>query len=120
MDAVAVSDVEAQDYLLLGLRNRWWPITASRFVVAGQQPVGMVRLGEKIVVWRDQAGGIHVQQDRCPHRAVQLSRGLNLGDRLRCNYHGVEVGADGTAANAPTAVLMAQKLFDLAELRSAA
>ena len=32
----------------------------------------------------------------------------------------IEVGADGTAANAPTAVLMAQKLFDLMELRSAA
>ena len=32
----------------------------------------------------------------------------------------VEVGADGTAASAPTAVLMAQKLFDLMELRSAA
>jgi methanogenic corrinoid protein MtbC1 len=32
----------------------------------------------------------------------------------------LEVGADGTASNAPTAVLMAQKLFDLMELRSAA
>jgi methanogenic corrinoid protein MtbC1 len=32
----------------------------------------------------------------------------------------LDVGADGTAANAPTAVLMAQKLFDLMELRSAA
>jgi phenylpropionate dioxygenase-like ring-hydroxylating dioxygenase large terminal subunit len=101
MDAITVSDVEAQDYLLLGLRNRWWPITDSRFVVAGQKPIGMTRLGEKIVVWRDQAGGIHVQQDRCPHRAVQLSRGLNLGDRLRCNYHGVEVGPDGTVLRVP-------------------
>jgi methanogenic corrinoid protein MtbC1 len=32
----------------------------------------------------------------------------------------LDVGADGTAANAPTAVLMTQKLFDLMELRSAA
>jgi methanogenic corrinoid protein MtbC1 len=32
----------------------------------------------------------------------------------------LDVGADGTAANAPTAVLMAQKLFDLMEMRSAA
>jgi methanogenic corrinoid protein MtbC1 len=32
----------------------------------------------------------------------------------------IEIGADGTAANAPTAVLMAQKLFDLMETKSAA
>jgi methanogenic corrinoid protein MtbC1 len=30
-----------------------------------------------------------------------------------------EVGADGTAANAPTAVLMAQKLFDEMALKTA-
>ena len=30
----------------------------------------------------------------------------------------LEVGADGTAANAPTAVLMAQKLFDLMEMKT--
>ncbi|MFM9936625.1 MAG: cobalamin-dependent protein, partial [Novosphingobium sp.] len=32
----------------------------------------------------------------------------------------LELGADGTAANAPTAVLMAQRLFDLMMLKSAA
>ncbi len=32
----------------------------------------------------------------------------------------LDLGADGTAANAPAAVLMAQKLFDLIELKSAA
>ncbi len=46
-------------------------------------------------------GEIHVQTDRCPHRAVPLSRGNNEGDRIRCAYHGVEVGGDGTVLSVP-------------------
>lgn len=97
----AVTDQEVQAYLATGLRNRWWPLLPARFVQAGGKPVGLVRLGQKIVVWRDAAGQVHVQQDRCPHRAVPLSRGQNEGDRLRCAYHGVEVGPDGTVLAVP-------------------
>jgi phenylpropionate dioxygenase-like ring-hydroxylating dioxygenase large terminal subunit len=32
---------------------------------------------------------------------VQLSRGMNEGDRLRCSYHGIEIGADGTVLAVP-------------------
>ena len=101
MDTITVTDTEAQEHLLLGLRNRWWPIMPARFVKAGERPLGVKRLGDKLVVWRDQSGQVRVQQDHCPHRAVPLSRGLNLGDRLRCNYHGVEVGPDGTVLHVP-------------------
>jgi hypothetical protein len=41
---------------------------------------------------RDSAGVIHVQSDRierCRYRAASTRH------RLRCNYHGVEVGPDG-------------------------
>ena len=93
--AAAPSDQQVQAYLRTGLRNRWWPILPSRFLEAGGKPLGLTRLGEALVLWRDAKGAIHVQADRCPHRAVPLSRGINEGDRLRCNYHGVEVGPDG-------------------------
>src|SRR4051794_30250948 len=99
--AAPLTDQDVQTYLRTGLRNRWWPILPSRFVEAGGKPVGLVRLGEKLVLWRDAAGTIHVQMDRCPHRAVPLSRGQNEGDRLRCIYHGVEVGPDGTVLAVP-------------------
>jgi phenylpropionate dioxygenase-like ring-hydroxylating dioxygenase large terminal subunit len=99
--AAPLTDQDVQTYLRTGLRNRWWPILPSRFVEAGGKPVGLVRLGEKLVLWRDAAGTIHVQTDRCPHRAVPLSRGQNEGDRLRCIYHGVEVGPDGTVLAVP-------------------
>ena len=95
------TDQQVQAYLRTGLRNRWWPILPSRFVETGGKPLGLTRMGEALVLWRDAAGEIHVQADRCPHRAVPLSRGINEGYRLRCNYHGVEVGPDGTVLNVP-------------------
>ncbi|WP_372621677.1 Rieske 2Fe-2S domain-containing protein [Falsiroseomonas sp.] len=97
----APSDVEVRAALATGLRNRWYPVLPSRFVETGGKPVGLTRLGEPIVLWRDAGGVVHAQADRCPHRAVPLSRGRNEGDRLRCAYHGVEVGPDGTVLAVP-------------------
>lgn len=87
--------------LTLGLRNRWYPVLPSRFVETGGKPLGITRLGEKLVLWRDAKGVLHAQADRCPHRAVPLSRGTNEGDRIRCAYHGVDVGPDGTVLSVP-------------------
>lgn len=95
------TDQEVQAALGAGLRNRWWPVLPSRFIRAGAKPVGITRLGEPLVVWRDANGAAHVHSDRCPHRAVPLSRGVNEGDRLRCNYHGVEVSPDGVVLRVP-------------------
>ena len=57
--AATVTDAEVQALLATGLRNRWYPVLPSRFVEAGGKPLGLTRLGEKIVVWRD-ANGVHV------------------------------------------------------------
>lgn len=89
--------VEAR--LRLGLPNRWYPILASER--AGARPLRLQRFGEKLVVWRDHGGGIHVQEDRCPHRGAPLSLALNCGDRLRCIYHGIEIGTDGRILSVP-------------------
>src|SRR5882672_2003488 len=83
----------------LGLRNRWYPVAPSWMI--GAQPTGLTRLGDRIVLWRDEAGIVHALEDRCPHRGARLSLGWNLGDRLACWYHGVEVGADGKVARVP-------------------
>jgi len=97
----AITDQEVQSYLRTGLRNRWWPVIPSRFIETAGKPLGLVRLGEKLVLWRDAGGAIHVQADRCPHRSVPLSKGVNEGDRLRCIYHGIEIGVDGTVLAVP-------------------
>ncbi len=96
-----LTDQEVLSYLSTGLRNRWWPILQSALIEIGGKPLGLTRLAEKLVVWRDTSGTVRVQTDRCPHRSVPLSRGVNEGDRIRCIYHGVEVGTDGTVLAVP-------------------
>ena len=90
---------DATALLERGLRNLWYPIAPSWQV--GENPLGVTRLGERIVVWRDGDGEVHALEDRCPHRGARLSLGWNLGDRLACWYHGVEIGADGTVLDVP-------------------
>ena len=82
-----------------GLMNQWYPVLPS-WAVAGS-PVGITRLSENLVLWRDEHGAVHALEDRCPHRGARLSLGWNLGDRLACWYHGVEVDGTGTVRNVP-------------------
>jgi len=97
--AEATFDARVERLMNLGIRNRWYCIAAS-FQVA-DAPVGLTRLGEKLVLWRDGDGLVHVQEDRCPHRAAPLSRGRIIEGRLTCAYHGVQVDGGGTVVTVP-------------------
>ncbi len=99
MNTTSSSDTAIQDYLDSGLRSLWYPVVASWEV--GSNPLGITRLGENLVLWRDQDGVVHAVEDRCPHRGARLSRGWNLGDRLACWYHGVEVDGGGVVRDVP-------------------
>ena len=90
---------DAQEYQEFGLRNLWHPVLASWEVATS--PVGITRLGDNIVVWRDENGKVHALEDRCPHRGARLSLGWNLGNRVACWYHGVEVRFDGVIEDVP-------------------
>lgn len=93
------TEMNLEQYLDLGLRDQWYPVLASWEV--GSNPVGITRLGENIVVWRDDQGAVHALEDRCPHRGARLSLGWNLGNRVACWYHGVEVRHDGVVEDVP-------------------
>lgn len=82
-----------------GLRDRWYPICPSRYV--RHDPVGLERLGRKLVLWRDENSVLHALEDRCPHRGAPLSLGVIMGNRIACPYHGVEVRQDGIVAKVP-------------------
>ncbi len=88
-----------QALLRTGLRNLWHAVIPSYRVQ--DAPLGITRLGENIVLWRDREGGVRALEDRCPHRGARLSLGWNLGDRLACWYHGIEIDAGGTVQNVP-------------------
>jgi nitrite reductase/ring-hydroxylating ferredoxin subunit len=70
-----------------GLRHRWFPVARTEEAVA-RHVVQVQLLGQEVAVWRDDLGGINAWENRCPHRGVRLSIGLNDGSGLRCQYHG--------------------------------
>jgi phenylpropionate dioxygenase-like ring-hydroxylating dioxygenase large terminal subunit len=86
--------------LEVGLKDLWFPVCPSHFI-SGQNPISLRRLGYKIALWRDPQGKVHALEDHCPHRGAPLSLGVNLGDRIACPYHGVEVRSDGVVGRVP-------------------
>ena len=65
----------------------WYPIASSddlpfRHVYQGQL------LGRELAVWRADDGNVNVWENRCLHRGVRLSIGVNEGAELKCQYHG--------------------------------
>lgn len=73
--------------MLANADTRWYPIAAShdlplRHVFHGQL------LGREFAVWRADDGYVNVWENRCLHRGVRLSIGINDGCELKCQYHG--------------------------------
>ena len=56
---------------------------------------------EPIVFFRTGDGRVVAMQDRCPHRLVPLSRGQLIEDSIRCGYHGLTFGPDGSCRHVP-------------------
>ncbi|MFE3454223.1 Rieske 2Fe-2S domain-containing protein [Nonomuraea sp. NPDC059194] len=89
-----------EDLIHLGLRDRWYALCPSELVKRGEL-VRLDRAGEELLLWRDAAGAVHVQEDRCPHRGARLSQGVHMGDRIACNYHGVQIDKAGVVVSVP-------------------
>ncbi|WP_170760807.1 Rieske 2Fe-2S domain-containing protein [Ruegeria lacuscaerulensis] len=69
------------------LQRNWYPIASStdlpkRHVYQAQL------LGREFAVWRADDGYVNVWENRCLHRGVRLSIGINDGRELKCQYHG--------------------------------
>jgi len=90
---------DAESLLAIGLKDLWYPVCPSTML--REQPISLRRLGYKIVLWRDADGTPYALEDHCPHRGAPLSRGLVLGDRIACGYHGVQVRCDGVVTSVP-------------------
>jgi len=63
------------------------PVASSRDLVA-RHVFQACLSGQEIALWRADDGTVNAWENRCPHRGVRLSLGVNLGDRLMCRYHG--------------------------------
>jgi phenylpropionate dioxygenase-like ring-hydroxylating dioxygenase large terminal subunit len=81
------------------IRNQWYIVLESNEV--GRQTVGVSRLGEKMVFWRDQVGVVRTAVDRCPHRGAALSAGKIQAEHLQCPFHGFEFDGSGKCVLIP-------------------
>ena len=81
------------------LQNAWY-VAAWDGEVA-RQPVARTLLGVPIVLYRKLDGSPVAMRDACPHRLLPLSMGIKEGDALRCRYHGLKLGPDGSVLEMP-------------------
>lgn len=67
--------------------HRWYPIAGTEDTP--KRHVHQARLlGQELAVWRADDGFVNVWENRCLHRGVRLSIGINDGRELKCQYHG--------------------------------
>ncbi|MCJ7734492.1 MAG: aromatic ring-hydroxylating dioxygenase subunit alpha [Anaerolineales bacterium] len=81
------------------IREQWYVVLDSKEV--GKKPIGVTRMGEHLVFWREENQTIHCAADRCPHRGVSLSIGKVTENHLQCPFHGLEYDRDGRCVYIP-------------------
>ncbi|MGW7339532.1 Rieske 2Fe-2S domain-containing protein [Streptomyces sp. NPDC054808] len=80
--------------------NQWYPIVEAQ-EVRNDKPLGLRRMGQDIVLWRDIEGNLVCQGARCPHKGANLGDGRMKGNTIECPYHGFRYGADGACRVIP-------------------
>lgn len=83
------------------LRNAWYAAAWDREV--GQEILPRKILGERIALYRTEAGEPVALEDACPHRKLPLSMGHRRGDAIECGYHGLTFDRTGRCIHAPAA-----------------
>ena len=79
--------------------NQWYAILDSKSLK--KKPVGLTRMGERIVLWRNGEGRVVCMPDRCPHRGTALSIGKVVDGNLACRYHGLRYDCSGQCVRVP-------------------
>lgn len=82
-------------------RQYWLPACHSNEVIAGEAPLRLLLLCEKLIAFRDAQGRVGIMDHNCPHRGASLFYGRNEGDGLRCAYHGWKFDVVGKCVETP-------------------
>jgi len=84
------------------IRNQWYAILDSKEL--GARPLGTLRMGERLILWRDGSGRPVCHVDRCAHRGASFTLGKVLCERehrLMCPFHGLEYDEKGICRKIP-------------------
>jgi len=80
--------------------NQWYAIAEPHEVKTGKLKA-MRRMGQDLVLWRDQEGKLSCMLDLCPHRGAALSAGKIMGDCIECPFHGFQYDTEGNGKFIP-------------------
>ena len=83
------------------MRRYWQPVALTE-ELGTERPVVPVRvLGEDLVLFRDDDGGLALIDRRCAHRGADLSLGRLEDGGLRCYFHGWLFAGNGSCLDTP-------------------
>ncbi len=82
------------------IRDQWYAVLTSAEVRRGK-PYGTIRLGERLVFWRNNAGELSCLQDICAHRGAALSLGECCDNEVICPFHGFHFDNNGRGTQIP-------------------
>jgi len=82
------------------IRENWYVVLDSKELKSA--PLGVLRLGERLVFWREATGKPVCHVDKCAHRGASLAIGKVLSnDRIQCPFHGLEYDPSGRCTKIP-------------------
>lgn len=83
------------------IRNQWYAVLDSKEVQKNKL-IGVTRMSEKLVFWRDANGVVSCIADKCCHRGAAISCGKLLDNgRPQCPFHGFEYDGTGRVVSIP-------------------
>jgi phenylpropionate dioxygenase-like ring-hydroxylating dioxygenase large terminal subunit len=80
--------------------DQWYAVLESK-ELPRNRPIGVIRMGERLVFFRDSEENPVCLYDQCCHRGAKLSKGKIMGDTVRCPFHGLEYDSSGKCAVIP-------------------
>lgn len=78
-----------------------WYVAAAAHDV-GHELTSRRLLGRQVLLYRERSGTVVALEDRCAHRALPLSMGSLVADRVVCRYHGFAYDRTGSCVEVPS------------------
>ena len=82
------------------IKNQWYAVLDSKQVKKNKL-IGVTRLSEKLVFWRDATGAVYCIYDKCCHRGASLCAGKLVDNHVECPFHGFMYDGSGKVTRIP-------------------
>ena len=82
------------------IKNQWYVVLDAKQVKKNKL-LGVTRLSDKLVFWRDDHDQVHCIFDKCCHRGASLSTGKIVDNHVECPFHGFQYDTSGKVQYIP-------------------